>query len=147
MLRRQKRSEVRIGRYDHTSFLFSSREDRFVFGALEMVITDVHRIMSVFFEGAPRKEGIRRCRSGTSRSQRQFALSDRLGGILKRLADISRLEVWVGRQDLCFGHPVSNHAHDRSDWNAKGANARNPSHLGGINRDPMELHNFASSTS
>src|SRR5262249_54050076 len=70
----------------------------------------------------------------------KFALANRFGCEMQRLADIGRFEVGIRFENLFFGHAVGNHANDSRHRYAQVPYARNAVHPLRIDRYPFEFH-------
>ena len=72
--------------------------------------------------------------------ERYLPLSDGLGGVAQRFADVFALEIRVGFQDLVFAHAIRNHPHHRCHRYAKTTDGGHSSHPVGVHGYAAEGH-------
>lgn len=85
----------------------------------------------------------RRCRlSGTSRLPREWEFALLYGGcrILESRRDVLAFEIRKILEDFGLSSAGGKLPQNCGNWDTQTSDARHASHLGGINRDPFELH-------
>ncbi len=91
--------------------------------------------------GPPRGTCSRRPGTSSHRTQWQFTLSDRLGGVAQGCSDVSDvvvLQVGEVGQDLLRRHPIGDHADHGGDGYPQSTDAGHTAEHLGIGRDPLE---------
>lgn len=83
-------------------------------------------------------KGLRR--RATSRRQRQLSFADGGGGVLKRDEDIVTFDVGVIRENVINRPTGSKLADDRANSDTHPADARQATHLSGIDGNPIRCH-------